>query len=398
MTSSEAVPDASSDPRPRAGPGGAGWRIVDAPHPPSLDAPEAWAYHGIAEVERQSAIAELGDADTAARAIDLFVAAKNEQHLRRRRVVAVERSATADGAPEDAPRVVGHGVAYLWVRSNPHLAFLNLAVLPSHRRRGIGSQLAERLRQIVVEEGRTTIIVDVDFAAEPDATDAAAGKVLIPPTGSGSVAADKPGVLLAQKHGLKLELVARRSLLELPLPDGEAERFEAEARAVAGADYRIHTWEDHVPEAWLDQYADLETWLTIDEPNADLELEPDPWDADRVRAYDAEYAEAGKGYVVTAAEHVPSGELVAMTMLLYTKDRPEFSEQETTIVLAEHRGHRLGMLVKAVNLQAHARVRPDTKRIWTWNNENNPQMLAINVALGFRPAGGAASFQGPAAG
>jgi GNAT superfamily N-acetyltransferase len=155
----------------------------------------------------------------------------------------------------------------------------------------------------------------------------------------------------------------------------------------------VHTWEDHIPDEWIDQFADLETRLTMDEPNADLELEPEPWDADRVRYYDAQYAAAGKGYLVTAAEHVPSGRIVAMTMLLYVKDRKDFSEQETTIVLPEHRGHRLGMLVKAVNLQAHARVRPETRRISTWNNENNPHMLAINVALGFRPAGGSAALQ-----
>lgn len=367
---------------------GTTWRIVDAPHPASLDAPEAWAYHGIVAVDRQSALAEFGDTDTAMSAVDLFAAMNHEEHLRRRRVVAVE---DGPGSADGGPRVVGHGVVILWVASNPHLAYLHLTVLPSHRRRGIGSQLAERLRQIVVEEGRTTVIADVDFATEPDAT---SEEALVPPTGSGAVSAGKPGVVLAQRNGLKLELVSRRSVLELPVPDGVAERLEAESRVVAGSDYRVHTWEDRIPEEWLDQYAGLETQLTIDEPNADLAFEPDPWDADRVRAYDAQHAEAGKGYLVTVAEHVPSGALVAMTMLLYGKDRPEFSEQETTIVLPDHRGHRLGMLVKAANVRAHARVRPSTQRIWTWNNENNPHMLAINVALGFRPAGGAASFQG----
>lgn len=367
----------------------AAWRVADAPHPAALDAPEAWAYHGIAEVERLSMIAEFGDEDLATRAIDLLASANHENHMRRRRIVAVE-----DG-PDGAPLVVGHGVAHLWMTSNPHLAFVHVAVRPSHRRRGIGSALVQRLREIVVEEGRTTVIVDADFASEPDA---ASEPVLVPPTGSGSVAAGKPGVLLAQKNGLRLELVARRSVLDLPLPEGTAERFAAEARTAAGSEYRVHTWEDRIPEEWLGQYADLETRLTIDEPNADLAIEPDPWDADRVRAYDAQHAEAGKGYLITAVEHVPSGELVAMTMLLYAKDRPEVSEQETTVVLPDHRGHRLGMLVKAVNLQAHARVRPSTRRISTWNNENNPHMLAINVALGFRPAGGAASFQGPVGG
>jgi GNAT superfamily N-acetyltransferase len=87
-----------------------------------------------------------------------------------------------------------------------------------------------------------------------------------------------------------------------------------------------------------------------------------------------------------------------MTQLIYGRDRVELTEQESTVVLPAHRGHRLGMLVKAVNLQAHARLRPDTRRIYTWNNEDNAHMLAINVALGFRPAGGSAEMQARLAG
>lgn len=81
-------------------------------------------------------------------------------------------------------------------------------------------------------------------------------------------------------------------------------------------------------------------------------------------------------------------------MLLYPKDEArEYAEQDATVVLRAHRGHRLGMLVKAVNAQALLAAQPAVKRIWTWNNEENPHMLAINVAMGFRPAGGCAEMQ-----
>ena len=366
----------------------ASWRVLDAPLATSLDAPEAWAYRGIAEVERRWALDEFGHDDLAPRPVDVLVGMQDQRYVRRRRLVAVE------DRPDGERRVVAHAVLFLPQTSNEHLAEGRVVVLPSHRRRGLGTELAERLRQIAVAEGRRTALAEVDFAHEPEPAEGEAdGRVLVPPTGSGTVAADHPGMVLARRLGLGLELVSRRSVLELPMPDGVVERFAAEARAAAGPDYRVHTWQDRTPEEWIDQYADLETRLTIDEPNADLELLPDPWDADRVRFQDAQHAAAGRGYVVTAAEHVPSGRLVAVTMLLFAQDRPELSEQEVTVVLPEHRGHRLGMLVKAVNLQAHARVRPATRRISTWNNENNPHMLAINVALGFRPAGGCAALQ-----
>ncbi|AEG45633.1 GNAT family N-acetyltransferase [Isoptericola variabilis] len=360
------------------------WRVLPAPHATSLEQPEAWAYRGIAAVESAATTAEFGDDDIAPRAIDVLVGMKHQQYVRRERLVAVE-----DG-PDGAPTVVGHGVLFLPLADNRHLAEIRVVVAPNHRRRGIGSALYERLRRRAEEEGRTTLLGEVEFAAEPDADDPDA---LRPPSGNGLVSADLPGMAFGRRQGLGLELVARRSALDLPLPGGAAERFEAEARAVAGEEYRTHTWVDAIPDEWIDQYAALEQRLSVDEPNAGLDLEPEVWDAARVRMVLDQNAERDQGFVVTVAEHVPTGELAGMTTLVWRRDRPACTEQESTVVLPEHRGHRLGMLVKAVNLRAHARLRPETRRIYTWNNEDNAHMLAINVALGFRPAGGSAELQ-----
>jgi hypothetical protein len=56
-----------------------------------------------------------------------------------------------------------------------------------------------------------------------------------------------------------------------------------------------------------------------------------------------------------------------------------------TIVDATHRGHRLGMLVKAANLRALRDAVPAVERVITWNAASNTHMIAINEALGFRP-------------
>ena len=58
-----------------------------------------------------------------------------------------------------------------------------------------------------------------------------------------------------------------------------------------------------------------------------------------------------------------------------------------------HRGRRLGMLVKAANLRRLTGELPAVRRVDTWNAEENAWMLAINVALGFRPSGGAGEWQ-----
>ncbi|SKC58306.1 GNAT family N-acetyltransferase [Krasilnikoviella flava] len=367
------------------------WRLVDPPRPGTLDVPEAWAYHGIAALERVVGLADLGHDDFPPRAVDLLVGDLHQEHLRRHRLVAVEVGPDAPGA---VPRVVGHGVLTLPVTDNRHLAVVRIAVLPSHRGQGIGSAIADRLRRVALTECRSTVFAEVEFAAEPPS---GAPDALAPREGDGHVSADLPGMRFARRAGLGLEIVARRSVLEVPLPDGVVERLATDAAARAGDAYRLHTWQDPVPEAWVEQLAALEQRLSEDEPNGGLALEAEQWDGQRVRIEEAKRAERGQGALVTVAEHVPTGTLAGMTLFIWDADRPEFTEQESTVVLPEHRGHRLGMLLKAVNLREHTRLRPDTRRISTWNNETNAPMLAINVALGFRPAGGAAELQAPLA-
>jgi GNAT superfamily N-acetyltransferase len=61
--------------------------------------------------------------------------------------------------------------------------------------------------------------------------------------------------------------------------------------------------------------------------------------------------------------------------------------QEDTLVLREHRGHRLGMLLKVANLQYLEQVAPGHPGVLTWNAEENRAMLDVNEAVGFEPIG-----------
>ena len=55
-------------------------------------------------------------------------------------------------------------------------------------------------------------------------------------------------------------------------------------------------------------------------------------------------------------------------------------------MLPEHRGHRLGALLKVANLRQAVQHEPQLEAVHTWNADSNAPMLAVNVAMGFTPS------------
>jgi hypothetical protein len=58
--------------------------------------------------------------------------------------------------------------------------------------------------------------------------------------------------------------------------------------------------------------------------------------------------------------------------------------QLITAVIREHRGHRLGLLLKTAMLERLAVAEPALERIVTGNAVGNQWMIAINEQLGYR--------------
>ena len=63
-----------------------------------------------------------------------------------------------------------------------------------------------------------------------------------------------------------------------------------------------------------------------------------------------------------------------------------------TFVHREHRGHRLGLATKAVNLRAVQAARDDLTLVITQNGETNGYMVSINERMGFEPIEVSAEF------
>jgi len=363
--------------------------------PPSIDHPDAWAVHGTVRISEVIDLDVYGHTDLALDAGTVVTSVASGEYRRTVRRVALldgapgdARAEPAAGAAPDARDVVGRSMVALPLQGNTHTAIVYVGVDPAYRGRGVGTALWEDALATARAAGRRVILSDSSFAPEPqpgpDALEA--------PTGSGRVPRHDPTTTFALRRGFALEQVMRHSSLDLPVPPAHLDPLRAAAAERAG-DYRVHVWTDEVPEEWVDQFAVLETRMSTDAPSAGLEIEEDPWDAQRVRTASQEIHDRGQGYVVAAAEHVPTGTLAAFSMVDYPHDKPGVVFQEDTLVLREHRGRSLGMLVKVAVLDELARSRPSSRRVHTWNAEENDHMLAINVALGFAPTSVDAEWQ-----
>ncbi len=62
-------------------------------------------------------------------------------------------------------------------------------------------------------------------------------------------------------------------------------------------------------------------------------------------------------------------------------------------MLREHRGHGLGLRLKAANALAVMRDLPMVPSVRTWNADDNVHMLAVNRELGFQVEGYSREWQ-----
>lgn len=241
---------------------------------------------------------------------------------------------------------------------------------------GIGSAAHELLETTAREHGRTVL---QSWAEHSNAE----GPRLAAPTGFGDIPEDHAARFYL-RHGYTLEQVERNSAFDLTAPFDRVERLHASAVAAA-ADYRLVQWLAPVPPEHIEGYAWMKSRMSTDAPSANLEFDEETWDAARITRHDAMYVDAGRTLLVTAAQHRDTGELCAFNELVIGRDRSEASRQEDTLVLKEHRGHRLGLLVKCAGLLRWREIAPRSPRVMTYNAEENRPMLDINEAVGFVP-------------
>jgi GNAT superfamily N-acetyltransferase len=244
------------------------------------------------------------------------------------------------------------------LRDNTCTAFMELTTRPYARRRGVGTALWTRAVEHCSANNRKLVLTDTLTV------------------GAGASFARRLGAEAAL-HDVRRRLVVDADARE------RATRLAAAAAPFA-AGYAVHSFVGAVPEVWLADVAALMGRMSVDAPLQDLDWEPEVFDGARVR--EREVVDTARGWQVytTLAVHAASGAVVGYTRIGVAVEDPTAGWQHDTLVDPDHRGHRLGVLMKAANL-AHVMARvPTLGEIITWNADNNRHMIAVNKAMGFQ--------------
>ena len=254
----------------------------------------------------------------------------------------------------DGGDALGAAVYSLSLLEDLEEAYVWLFVPKPLRRHGLGRRLLDAARDTVAAAGRHHL--------------------------RGDARADGAGAGFAESVGARSTQLDMASVLDATTID--ASRLDR--LAVPPSSYSLVQWRDRCPDDLVDRLAVLRMAMN-DAPKGDDPGDDWTWNAWREREREERHARWGVRSYVTAAVSRESSELAGFTELL-VNERPTTAMQEDTAVLSAHRGHGLGMTVKAANLMLLRAHEPQKSQVLTWNAESNRHMRAVNERLGFRVA------------
>lgn len=242
------------------------------------------------------------------------------------------------------------------VDENRHLLWGDVAVLATHRGRGIGTALFEKVVEVAEAEGRRLIMGSTDSA--------------IP-----------AGEAFAASIGASAGLIEVTNELRLSGLDHDV--LAAWQRAAPTNEFQLLTWLGPYPEEYLERMAALHEVMNT-APKGDLDYEDERVTPEDLREWEVYAAARSVERWTVVAQQIASGELVGLTEVDWHPDKPGLLTQSGTVVKPKFRGRGIGRWLKATMLDLVLRERQQVTRVRTSNADSNESMLRINEALGFR--------------
>jgi mycothiol synthase len=287
-----------------------------------------------------------------------------EQRLR---AVSPGRWQAYFGARDAGGALVGYGVVgrSLNEPENAHLHWTELVVSAGHRRRGVGRALLRALVDAVADQGDEVVLMAQTTDRVP----------------SGSEFARAIGA----EPGLDMKTN------QLDLSNVDRAKIDEWAR-IAPKGYRLERSDDAVPAELVAPYIQASNGMN-DAPRGNLKMADWKLTEEQIRERESWFRQTGTDWWLLVAVHEATGEGAGFTEVTYDPKISHVIWQQGTAVIDAHRGHRLGMWMKAVMLKRILDERPNALFIRTGNANTNAQMLGINTDLGFVQAWSACLWQ-----
>ena len=267
-------------------------------------------------------------------------------------------------AAYDGDRMVACAVLWSFLLDNTDKAWFRLDVDVPDRRRGVGSALLEQIELVAKADGRSLLLTDTKLPFDER-------------EGHGYRQ-------FAEARGYELANYEVVRHLELPVPDDQVQAWIDEA-APRHDGYAIETFVDGVPEDLVESLCVLLGQLAVDAPSGAVDFEEEAVTPERYAEGVATVQAMGRARYETLAV-TPDRLVAAQSTLVVPVQSPSTTVfQWGTFVHREHRGHKLGLATKAVNLRAVQAAREDLTLVTTQNAETNSYMVSINERMGFVP-------------
>lgn len=243
---------------------------------------------------------------------------------------------------------------------NSHLGSVHVTVDPRHRRQGLGRRLFDAGTDRVRQAGRRLL--------NAGCLDQTAGVDFLKAMG--------------------LDRVYEESLRSQDLTTVDWDRLEGQRQEAArhAEGYELVRVPGPVPAELLPDVVRM-TAAINDAPTDDLDIEDEVFSPERVRAFETAAEARGARYYRLVARERRTGGLAGHTMVEVASDSPWNAGQLDTSVLGEHRGHRLGLLLKASMLFWLRDEEPQLRTLYTDNATSNSHMVRVNELLGYRLIG-----------